>query len=174
MEHPDGTQRLGRGGTTVSAMSLSWDLRWAVEKGDDAEVERLLAEGVDVNEKYLVRGAPPLNCMTRKTCSRCHTFFHTPTFEERGRYRCSIEAKRAAFMCFPVPSALGNDRKGAIENEVSDLWVHKDTLSLAHRERSMLMSTSSQRGATPSGEAPHSPLITSPRTLGHVPHACVW
>jgi hypothetical protein len=37
------------------SMSLSWDLRWAVEKGDDSEVERLLAEGVDVNDKFLVR-----------------------------------------------------------------------------------------------------------------------
>ena len=37
-------------------MSLSWDLWWAVQKGDDRvpEVERVLAEGVDVNERFVV------------------------------------------------------------------------------------------------------------------------
>ena len=39
-------------------MSLQWDLWWAVQKGDDRlpEVERVLAEGVDVNERFMVSG----------------------------------------------------------------------------------------------------------------------
>jgi hypothetical protein len=46
-------------------MSLQWDLWWAVQKGDDRlpEVERVLAEGVDVNERFVVSGHGCMCCV---------------------------------------------------------------------------------------------------------------
>lgn len=47
------------------AMSLSLDLRWAVEKGDGPEVERLLVEGVSVHESFMVRPLSHHHCEER-------------------------------------------------------------------------------------------------------------
>lgn len=71
-------------------MSLSLDLRWAVEKGDGPEVERLLVEGVSVHESFMVRPLSHHHCEERVdqnrvvVCVRCVSHFTGSDFIDNG------------------------------------------------------------------------------------------
>jgi hypothetical protein len=53
-------RRLSSQSPTQTSQMSGWDLKWAVEKENVLEVERLLKEGIDLNEPFAVSHTQPL------------------------------------------------------------------------------------------------------------------